>query len=164
MQTERLNILGAVLLGFSKKQSGGRAVFASPMASELSETLAWGDIPEFMTGAALEGSLHLSSCELTPKDKLLRTHAITLDAGQMTEFKTVRRELKGTKGKGHRVELRFMVLFSDPAGCAKLEAYMQGVGSEKSAIRISFTKEPVQQELVEAEPAENKQAAIAGVQ
>jgi len=113
----------------------------------LSATLEWGEIPEFLTSTALEGSLHLSSCELTPKEKLLRVHAMQLDAGQITEFKSVRRELKGSKGKGFRIELRFLVLFSDPLGCAKLEGYMQGVGSEKSALRISFTKEPVQEML-----------------
>lgn len=149
MQAQRLNILGAVLLGFQRKtRGGGKAAFSSPISEDLANVLEWGEVPEFLTGAALDGSLHLSNCELTPKEKMLRANSMTLEAGQITEFKTVRRELKGSKGKGFRIELRFLVMFSDPLGCAKLELYMASVGSEKSALRIAFTKEPVQQELL----------------
>ncbi len=136
--SEKLTFTGVELLGFSRDSEGGKAKFSSSLTSAIIKKMGWGEIPEFLTGGSLEGELAALSVELIPKEQELQRHHIQLETRQVSKFLTVRLELEGKSGKGHRTELRFTVLFQDTKGARKLEEYM--LTCKKSTMVVNYEK------------------------
>ena len=118
-------------------------------------------MPECLTGASLDGELAATVIVLTPKDESLKRHEMQLDVSKVNGFKTIRLELEGKRGVGHRTELRFLAHFSDVKGAAKLEAYM--MTAAKSRVIISYTKQAQQSSLPGTEPDTGCIACNAGI-
>jgi hypothetical protein len=155
---ERLKFPTAQLLSFTRKPESGVAKFSSTLPSDVMAQMEWTDIPECLTGANLEGELAASVVELIPKDAQLKRHAVELQTTKVNKFETVRLELEGKKGKGHRTELRFEVVFNDPKGARMLEEYMQTAG--KCEVRISYERAAKQETLPGTEEADTKQQRL----
>ena len=161
--SEKLTFTGVELLGLSRDSEGGKAKFSSSLTSAVIKKMGWGEIPEFVTGTSLEGELAATSVELVPKEQELQRHQIQLETRQVSKFLTVRLELDGKSGKGHRTQLRFTVSFADPKGARKLEEYM--LTCAKSTLVVSYEKQAQQADLpgVEVKPPDN-QEPIPGIQ
>lgn len=149
------------MLSFTRKASGGKATFSSSLNSAVINKMGWAEVPEAITGASLEGDLAASSLVLTPKDKELARHETQIEISRIAKFETVRLELEGKSGKGHRTELRFTAYFADPVACKKLEAYLLTCG--KSTVTVSYTKQAEQDSLPGVEVTatdQQRQAAL----
>ncbi len=142
---EKLTFTSVELDKFGRSKTGVVAKFTSSLNSQVIGKMGWSEIPECMTGADLEGEIVCISLELIPDEGLLKKHAIQLELAQITSFKTVRLELEGKKGKGHRTELRFAVTSMDVKGARKLEEYMLTAG--KSKLVVSYEKQAKQEDL-----------------
>lgn len=116
-------------------------MFASSWNQKVATAMGWQDLPDSVSGASLDGELNASSMALTPSDGEFKKHAIDLDISRVHKFEAVRLEIEGKKGKGHRTELRFVVVFGDSAGCKKLEQYMQTIGDAKGSLVVSYSKQ-----------------------
>lgn len=158
---EKLTFPTVTLLSFSRKPTGGKAVFSGSVTTAVARAMEWTDIPECATSAALDGELSATQVELVPKDEALRRHAIILDTSKVAKFELVRREIEGKKGKGHRQELQFSVWFPDVKGARKLEEYMLTCG--KSTLSVSYQKQAQQADLPGAAVKEDLQESL-GVQ
>lgn len=159
---EKIVFGGAQLLSFTRKASGGKATFSSSLNSAVINKMGWAEVPEAITGASLEGDLAASSLVLTPKDKELARHETQIEISRVAKFETVRLELEGKSGKGHRTELRFTAYFADPVACKKLEAYLLTCG--KSTVTVSYEKQPQQADLPGVEVAPDPQMEMSGIQ
>lgn len=155
---DKLKFTTVTLISFSRKASGGKALFATAITDAIAKAMGWTDIPECATSASLEGELSATEVELVPKDTALARHAMTLDTSKVGKFELVRKEIEGKKNKGHRQELQFSVWFPDVRGARKLEEYMLTAG--KSTMSISYEKQAQQDNLPGTEPADDKQGKI----
>lgn len=157
---DKLTFTSAQLLSFTRDAKGGTATFSSSMNGNVERAMGWTDIPSCATGANLEGELSASIIQLVPEDQPLRRHEMQLDVSRVNSFQVVRRELEGTRQKGHRHELRFKVHYSDVKGARKLEEYILTCG--KSKVVVSYTKQAVQEDLpgVELDEADDQERLI----
>lgn len=142
---EKLTFTSVELDSFGRSKTGVSAKFACSLNSAVINKMGWSEIPECMTGSDLEGEITAISLELVPDEGMLKKHAISLDLAQISKFKTVRLELEGKKGKGHRTELRFTVTSMDVKGARKLEEYILTAG--KSKLIVSYEKQAKQEDL-----------------
>lgn len=154
---ESLTFTNCELVSFSRSPEKGVASFSASFTDKVKQAMGWQDIPECMTGGKLEGDLHATEAVLSPNEKELRKHQVSLDVARVLNFETVRLELERSKGKGHRTELRFKVQFTDPNGARKLEQYLISCG--KSRLTIAYTKAPVQEELDGVQASEEQRQA-----
>lgn len=136
-----ITFTSARLESFTRTPKGGKAIFASSWNQKAATAMGWQELPDSVSGASLDGELSASSLSLTPSDSEMKRHAIDLDITQVHKFEAVRLEAEGKKGKGHRTEIRFHVIFADVAGCKKLEQYMQTIGAGKGTCTVSYTKQ-----------------------
>lgn len=155
---DRLQFPTAELLKFSRKKEGGTAQFSSTITKAVMATMEWTEIPECATGATLDGELAASTLELIPKDEALNRHAISIDINLVDTFVTVRRELEGKQGKGHRTELRFTAHFQDIKGARKLEEFMMTAG--KCSVTISYQKQAKQAGLPGVEASAQEELPV----
>ncbi len=139
--SDKLTFTGAVLESFSRNGNGGKAKFSCGLNQKVMQSMGWVEIPECLTGASLEGELHATACELVPSEAQLKKHGIDLTISEVSKFESIRLEIEGKKGKGHRTELRFVVAFPDIKGARKLEEYMLTIGEGKSSLTVSYTKQ-----------------------
>jgi hypothetical protein len=139
---DRLQFPTAELLKFSRKKEGGTAQFSSSITKAVMQTMEWTEIPDCATGCTLDGELAASNLTLTPKDEALKRFACDLDVNLVNSFVTVRRELEGKQGKGHRTELRFIAHFQDIEGARKLEEFL--MTANKCSVTISYQKQAKQ--------------------
>ncbi len=117
----------AVLNRISRKGKEGRASFTTSLSQAVCKALEWdGNIPDCLASVS-----HIKG------------------------FEIVRRELESARGKGHRLELRFTVGFSNDDGCARLERYMLTIGEGKGKLAISYQKQAVQDKLISEEQAQD---------
>lgn len=142
---DKLTFTSAQLLGFSRDAKGGTATFSCSMNANVEKAMGWTDAPSWLTGGNLEGELAASIVQLVPDDGSQHRHQMQLDVSRINGFNLVRRELEGTRQKGHRHELRFKVHYSDVKGARKLEEYILTCG--KSKVVVSYTKQAVQADL-----------------
>lgn len=144
-----ITFTAAKLESFSRNQNGGKAKFSCGLNTKVMQAMGWVEIPECLTGADLEGELHATAAQFIPSDTQLEAHKFDLEISEISKFESVRLEIEGKKGKGHRTELRFVVEFGDQRGAAKLEKYMvSAAGDSKASLKVSYTPEPVQGELL----------------
>ena len=142
---EKIVFTGATLQSFTRKSTGGSIKFTAAFTDQVARAMSWADVPECLTGATLDGDLHAQTLILSPNEKELRKHECEIEVSRVFRFQTVRMELEGKRGKGHRTELHFTALFSDPNGARKLEQYIISCG--KSRVTVSYTKAAEQPEL-----------------
>jgi len=138
---DKITFTSAVLESFSRNGNGGKAKFSCGLNAKVMAAMGWVEIPECLTGASLEGELHATTADLVPSEAQLKSHGFELTVSEVSKFESIRLEIEGKKGKGHRTELRFVVAFPDQKGAAKLEKYMLTVGEGKSSLTVSYTRQ-----------------------
>lgn len=157
----RIQFTSAVLHSFSRNGKGGSATFSSSLTRDVCRAMDWPTdySIDWLTKARPDGDLHATTAELVPNEKGLKKQAKNLDVSRVNGFEVIRLELESSRGKGHRLELRFTVSFPDLEGCRKLEEYMAVVGEGKSTLNVSYTK---QQSLIpdEVTASDEQRAAV----
>jgi len=131
----------ARLRGFSRDANSGTAKFSSTISAAVQRALKWEDLPECYTGGKPEGQLHATEIEMAPDEDGLKRQKFKLATSSITKFEIVRLELEGKKSKGHRLELRFDVNFTDKHGADKLEKFMLVAGDCKSKLTATYVKQ-----------------------
>lgn len=140
----KLTFTSVELHKLGRNDDGAWATFSSTLNQQVMEKMEWSEAPECFTGGKLEGEIACISLELVPNES--DRNGIELELARIVSFETVRRELEGKQGKGHRTELRFRVICQDMKGAGKLENYkLSNVG--KSKLLVSFEKQPKQEDL-----------------
>lgn len=143
-----------ILRNFGRDLKTGKAGFTASLTNHVCKAMEWSaDIPDCLAKASPEGELIASSVELVPEQKDLAKQAVSLGASQVNGFEIVRRELEGSRGKGHRLEVRFTVNFQDADGCRRLEQYLMTIGQGKGKLNISYQHKPKQEQLISDEQA-----------
>ena len=145
---EKLQFPTVVLKAFSRNKTGGHAVFTSTFPKSIGDHMGWNGFPAGATSVKLEGELHATSMTLTPKEGPLSKWTTTFDISKVSDFQAFRLESEGTRGKGHRIELRFGVSFADREGCRYLEEYMTNAGEAKASLDVSYTKQAEQSSMI----------------
>lgn len=136
---EKLTFVGLEVLSFNRVKKATTAKVSCELSAPVLEKMEWKEAPECYTGGGLEGDISAVSAELLPSDRTLSRHAVELDAVRLSGFKTVRLEIKGKRGVGHRTELRFNLTSGDIKGARKLEEYFMVAG--KSQLKVSYEKQ-----------------------
>lgn len=157
---DKIVFTSAVLRSFGRDGKAGTAKFSASLTDQVMKALQVTEVPECLTGATIDADLHATAFELIPSEKELARHGFELDISRANGFTVVRREIEGKRGKGHRQELHFTVKFADKNGCRKLEQYMTTIGEAKGRLSISYTKQEVIPDGVEA-TEEQRQAVLA---
>ena len=156
---DKIVFTSAVLRSFGRDGKAGTAKFSASLTDQVMKALQVTEVPECLTGATIDADLHATAFELVPSEKELAKHGFDLDISRAHGFNVVRREIEGKRGKGHRQELHFVVTFADKNGCRKLEQYMTTIGEAKGRLSISYTKQEVLGDGVEATD-EQRQAVL----
>ena len=157
----RSTFTNVTLKAFGRNEKGGHADWIAPLTKAVMNLMGWQQIPECYKGGKLDCDLAARQIELTPNEEALVRHALTLDTQRMHSFVVVRREIEGTRGKGHQLDLCFKIDFADPVGARKLEEYMLVAG--KSKLRVDYEPAAVQDKFAGMddstdEPAEQLKA------
>lgn len=111
----------------------------------LFEHMGWTPPGDMTIQESFEKKLTGGNFILTAKDKLADME-VDIAYQSAKSFTCFRFELKGRKKKGFRRELRFTMAFEEADAAAKLESYMQTVGSEGS-LKLTYYPEEIQAEL-----------------
>jgi hypothetical protein len=141
----RSTFTNVTLKAFGRNEKGGHSDWIGPLTKAVMNLMGWQQIPECYKGGKLDCDLAARQIELTPNEEALVRHALTLDIQRMYSFVVVRREIEGTHGKGHQLDLCFKIDFADPIGARKLEEYMLVAG--KSKLRVDYEPVAVQDNL-----------------
>lgn len=153
------------LKSFGRDKNGGDATFVSTFPRSVGDHMGWNGFPTGATSVKLEGELAARNMKLTPKDGPLSKWTTTFEINRVGDFQAFRLESEGTRGKGHRIELRFKVEFADREGCRYLEEYMTNAGEAKASLEVSYTKQAEQGTLADADGVtldeERRQATLA---
>lgn len=158
--SDRLQFPTVVLKSFGRAKAGGHATFTSTFPKSIGDHMGWTGFPSGATSVKLEGELHATSMTLTPKEGPLSKWAVTFDINKISAFQAIRLESEGSRGKGHRIELRFEVSFADNEGCRYLEEYMTNIGDAKATLDVSYTKAAEQLPLDDELGEERRQATM----
>jgi hypothetical protein len=151
-----------VLKGFKRDKNGGEATFMSTFPKSIGDAMGWNGFPPGATSVNLEGELAARNMKLTPKDGPLAKWTTTFEIQLVHGFQAFRLESEGTRGKSHRIELRFKVDFADREGCRYLEEYMTNAGEAKASLEVSYTKQAEQTDLIDDKtPALDEQRRLA---
>lgn len=151
----QLTFTDCTLRGFGRTTKGAHADFTAKLTIAVSKALEWdGDLPTCFRTAKPDGELTASSVALTPDQKDMVKHAVSLGVARVNGFEIVRRELENQRGKGFRLELRFSVEFQEDGGCAALERYMLTLGESKGRLAVGYTRTAKQGSLLKEEEAE----------
>jgi hypothetical protein len=142
---EKLTFTSVELIKFTRDKNATKATFSAGFSSDVIAKMGWTEIPECLTGGSLEGELAVTALVLTPNDAGLKRHMMDLEGAMIHSFATVRLELEGKRGKGHRTELRFVVTSQDQNAARKLEQYIISCG--RSKMSISYEPAPKQGDL-----------------
>lgn len=141
------------LLSFTRNPSGGSAKLCCRPSDRVSKAMGWGEFPDWTKCASPAGALITSTWELTPSEGDLAKHAVQL-AGVNTvrDFEFVKKQIKkgktSAKAPGFKIELHFVVDFTDPSAARKLEGYFQ-CGASDGTLAVTYEKEAEQLELAE---------------
>jgi len=143
---------------FSRNLTGGKISITCNLGSNVCKGMAWRQPVDMEKSTALEGELHATSMLLTPKDKELAKFELDLEIDAVKAFKQTRKEIDGSRGKGHRHDLTFEISFSAPEVAAKLEFFMLNCGGAKCSCKVSYNQQPKQVATEDGE--DDKQATI----
>lgn len=146
--SEKLSFPTVVLKSFSRSKSGGVATFSGSFPKSIGDEMGWNGFPAGATSVNLEGDLAARSMTLTPKDGPLSKWTTTFEINRVYGFQALRLESEGTRGKSHRIELRFHVAFADREGCRYLEEYMTNAGEAKASLEVAYTKASEQSSML----------------
>lgn len=161
----KLTFSKVAILSFSRKPESGTIKISCSPSSTIAKALGWGttdektgkftadDFPNWQKSGTPTGSLAATLVEMAPSDTTRSKFAFDLDVSRVGNFSFSRTEIK--KGKGarksvaYKTTLEFDVVFTDPIGAQKLEAYMTSVA--ESTMKVTYEPEAVQDELPLAE-------------
>jgi hypothetical protein len=149
--SDTLQFPTVVLKSFSRNKNGGHAVFSSTFPKSIGDHMGWNGFPAGATSVKLEGELAAKHMKLTPKDGPLAKWTTKFEINRVSDFQAFRLESEGTRGKGHRIELRFAVSFADTEGCRYLEEYMTNAGEAKASLDVSYTKQAEQSSMLDGD-------------
>lgn len=139
----QIKFTGVCLMGFSRSlKGGGKAKFVANWTDSTRKAMGWPELPvDLLPGASLEGNISPTSFQLQPADAQMKHHTMDLPVQRVHRFQIVRREMPEKRGKGNVFQLHFEAEFTDPKGCALLEAYMGTLGAAASRVLIGYAKQ-----------------------
>jgi hypothetical protein len=128
------------------------------LSTPVMEEMGW-SIGEGQVGGDLVGQLNCSHAIWTPNQKQLRANELQIEIAEAGDFKFVAVKNKDGEITGHELT---MTLRSNQADTPALIAmFIAACGSERSALKLSYTKEPKQQTLPGTdEPIEDAQQSL----
>lgn len=137
---QTITFIGVQILSFTRTRKLTNIKLACELSTPVMKKMEWTEAPACYTGGGLEGDITASGVKLQPSERALAQEFIELDAATLKKFKTVRLEIEGTRGVGHRTELRFDCITNDMKAGQKLEKYMVRAVDGKSQLRVSYTE------------------------
>jgi hypothetical protein len=120
--------------------------------------MGWGDLQEFEESANLTGDLAATVISLTPKDAALKRQAVDLEVQRVFKFVATRVEVEGKRDKGTHWMVQCDAIVRDAVSLQKLNSYMTAV--PKSDMRVSYEKQPEQQDIPGTAVREDDQSEI----
>lgn len=147
MAQEQLSFSGLTLKSFTRDKKGGKASFSANLSAPVAKKMGWGETPEWETSGNPEGALAGLKMTLGMSGTITDRWEIAIDISTVDGFQWVRKELKGKRGKGKRLELHFNVKFMDEKGCQFLEEYMLTVPESKGTMTVTHNPAAIQPTL-----------------
>jgi hypothetical protein len=148
---KKISFIGLEIEQFTRKKEGTEISCACELTKAVLDKMEWNEAPECYKGGSLDGECTASVASFEPSEGTASRPGIDLDAVQLHSFKTVRLENKGTRGKGHRTELRFKITCGDLAAAQKIEGYFMLPGTSKLSITFEKVVKPTQAGFDDAE-------------
>ncbi len=161
----QIEFVDCVLKSFTRRPKGGVAKFQAKYSNPVARAMEWTDEEgdpiepaKFYHGMSLDGDLAATVITMqSEKGTKLADFMFEIKAQSAKAFKAVRREEKGTRGKGKRWELAFEVHFVDLTGCRHLEEYMISTGEYAGTLTVRY--EPVAKQQTLPDVGDDKKAS-----
>ena len=138
---DHVTFRGAKIRYFDGRRKEGNCFVRIHMTAEVTqpvlEAMNWTDPGPSASETKMSGQLVGTHIILTPNDKKLRGHELSLDVNGITSFKLVRTE-EDDKVKR---ELRFVVRSPVLGGVSLVENYVNQVGDCEGAMKVTYSKQ-----------------------
>jgi hypothetical protein len=125
-----------------REKEGGvftRLHLAADYSPPVREAMDWGDMPECVSSARLNGALTAQNLILLPNAKELRQHEIQVECTEVNDFAV--HSLKDDEGEYAGTELRFIARSVQPGVAAILENYLRVIGNGDGQLKVSYVKQ-----------------------
>ncbi len=124
---------------FRRKEGGSyvRIHVTSEFTQPVMEAMGWEDPGRSLGEGKLLGELAGTHMVMTPNEKKLRQHEISLDVNRVNAFKLV----SVTKDEVTKRELRFVITSPIDGAVALVEQYVRHVSTFEGALKVSYSKQ-----------------------
>ncbi len=119
--------------------------FACELTASVVKHLKWGDLPDAAKKAPMDGQLAGGSFVLSPKQAAQQQIEGTLpdemQAAVLTvgNFVITRLQIDGSRGKGVKRRINFVLKSADQDAAAKAEAWLTMAGDTKGSLRVEYS-------------------------
>jgi hypothetical protein len=141
---------GVELKSVSRVPAAATLHFACELTAGVIKHLEWGELPDGSKKATMDGQLAGGTFTLTPKESKQKTiegvRPDELSANLLTAsgFVITRQQIEGTRGKGVKRRIDFVVKCADCDAAAKAEAWLCLAGDTKASLAISYSARETQ--------------------
>jgi hypothetical protein len=158
----KLTFSKVVVQSFTRKPASGTVKISCAPSKAVAKAMGWGEVPDWQKSSAPAGKLDASIVEFVPSKSEVGKFAFEFKgSATVRDFQFIRVQVKkgktAAKAPTFRTELHCAIDFTDANGGKHLEAYMQSV--DESSIRVTYEKEPEQDELPGVETTDEQRQA-----
>lgn len=136
-----------------------RVHFSAELTKPVSEAMVWGDFPDSVTNAKLNGDLTTDKFILSPSNKKLKDFEIQLQCSRVEDFQLVRK--KEDEGEGIETRIRFVAIVEQIGAIADIENWMRNVGGGEAILKVSYIEQTELDLKEEGPKATDEQRAAA---
>lgn len=119
--------------------------FTCELTASVVKHLEWGELPDGSKKASMDGQLAGGNFTLTPKEAKQKsidgTRPDEVSCALLTAsgFVVTRQQIDGTRGKGVKRRIDFVVKSADQDAAAKAEAWLCMAGDTKAQLSIAYS-------------------------
>lgn len=140
-----------LLRSFKRTPKKGTATFSSELTKKIRKEMEWEECPASYDGGSPGGELVASKMVLSNHKQDLANYTYEIGINRAYDFKLIKHEIEGKRGKGHRFALEFKTDFVDIEGCKVLEEYITVAADSKGNLQVTYQPAARQVNLTPAE-------------
>lgn len=136
---------GVVLEKADRVSAAATLHFACELTASVVKHMKWGDLPDAAKKAPMDGQLAGGSFVLSPKEarqtQIVGTLPDEMQAAVLTVggFVITRMQIEGSRGKGVKRRINFVLKSADADAAAKAEAWLTMAGDTRGSLRIEYS-------------------------
>jgi hypothetical protein len=136
---------GAVLEKVDRIPAAATLHFSCELTAAVAKKMEWGDLPDAAKKSPMDGQLAGGSFVYSPKEAAQKQIEGTLPDEMQANILTVggfvitRMQIEGSRGKGVKRRINFVLKSADADAAAKAEAWLTMAGSTKGSLRVEYS-------------------------